>query len=135
MVMLFEVNLVAVVAAAVASMVLGMIWYGPLFGKKWMELTGKKMDGKKEGMMKSYAIMFIGSLVAACVLGFFVRTAGALDIMNGALVGVTAWLGFVATVTLGMVLWDGKPWSLYVLNNGYQLINFAIMGAILASMG
>ncbi len=36
MAMMFQINLLAVVVCAIASMVLGMLWYGPLFGKKWM---------------------------------------------------------------------------------------------------
>ena len=34
------VNYWAIVAGAVLSMVIGAIWYGPLFGKKWMEIVG-----------------------------------------------------------------------------------------------
>lgn len=39
---------------------------------------------------------------------------------------------FIAPVTLGVVLWEGKPWKLWVLNNGYQLLSLLVMGVILA---
>lgn len=34
------INYYAVVASSVLAMVVGAIWYGPLFGKKWLEITG-----------------------------------------------------------------------------------------------
>ncbi|MDO8488446.1 MAG: DUF1761 family protein [bacterium] len=34
------VNYLAILAAAVLSMVLGFLWFGPLFGQTWMKLMG-----------------------------------------------------------------------------------------------
>ena len=34
------INLTAAIVAAVASFVLGGIWYGPAFGKRWQALVG-----------------------------------------------------------------------------------------------
>ena len=49
-----SINYLAVLVAAIASIVLGFVWYGPLFGKTWTQLMGfdkKKMDDmKKKGM-------------------------------------------------------------------------------------
>ena len=47
-------------------------------------------------------------------------------------VGFWNWLGFVAPVTLGSVLWEGKSPKLWVLNNGYYLVSLIVMGVILA---
>mgnify|MGYP003688991135 CR=1 FL=1 len=41
------------------------------------------------------------------------------------------WLGFVATLTLGLVTWEQKSWKLYLLHNGYHLISFLVIGAII----
>ena len=35
-----NINYIAVVVAAVASMAVGFIWYGVLFRKQWMSLMG-----------------------------------------------------------------------------------------------
>ena len=35
-----EINYWAVVVAALSAFVVGWMWYGPLFGKSWMELNG-----------------------------------------------------------------------------------------------
>ena len=135
------VNLVAVLASGIVSMVLGMLWYGPLFGKKWMQLSGIKEPSKEEQgkimgkMLPSMAGGFVAALVMAYVLSMFVKFVGAATPLDGALVGFWAWLGFIATVTMSSVLWEGKPVQLYVLNNGHELVHFLLVGAIIAAMG
>lgn len=135
---LVDINLAAVFGAAIASIVLGFLWYGPLFGKQWMSLMGWKklskaqMEKMKKGAQKSYVLGFVSALVMAYVLAHFVDYVGATTFLDGAITGFWVWLGFVATVMLGMVLWDGKPWKLYYINIGYQLVNLLVMGALLA---
>ncbi len=120
-----------VVAAAIASMVLGMLWYGPVFGKTWAKLSGIKMDAKKKGMWPAYLATFVGSLITAYVLNTFLSFAGAATPEAAALVGAWAWLGFVATTSLGGVLWKGESTNLYLLNGAHGLINFALMAVVL----
>lgn len=135
-----NINYLAVLVSAIASMVLGSLWYGPLFGKTWMSLSGKTeadlAAAKAKGMGKSYALMFIGSMVMSYVLAHglifasaYTKTYGA---QAGLMVGFWSWFGFIAPVSLGIVLWDNKPWKLWFLNNGYHLINLLIIGVILA---
>ncbi len=129
-----SVNYLAVVVAAVASMIIGAIWYSPrVFGKMWMRLTGKTMDqmaGQSAG--QGYLVTFIGSLVMAWVLAMFVDFTNATSISAGAFTGFWVWMGFVATVGLAGVTFGGQPWGLYVLNMGNYLVTLAVMGAILA---
>ena len=40
------------------------------------------------------------------------------------------WLGFIAPVTLGSVLWEMKSWKLWILNNAYYLVVLVVMGLI-----
>ena len=46
-------NIWAVLGSMVASIVFGFLWYGPLFGKPWMRLSGIVMPSEKPstGMM------------------------------------------------------------------------------------
>ena len=133
------INYFAVVAATIASMALGALWYGPLFGKTWSALMGftpESMEAMKgKGMGKSYALMAVGSLLMSYVLAHALIFASEYLAMEGVLAGLTSgfwnWLGFIAPVTLGAVLWEGKPWKLWILNNAYQLLSLLIMGVIL----
>lgn len=129
------VNYVAVLLAGVASMVIGFIWYGPLFGKMWMKLSGitkEKIEEGKKNMPVTYGTMFVGSLIMAYVLAHFTYFAGATTVAQGMQAGFWAWLGFVATVGLSSILFEGKPMNLYFINVGYQLANLLVMGAIIA---
>src|SRR3989338_618967 len=131
------INYLAVFVAAIASMVLGFLWFGPLFGKQWTSLMGfdkKKMEEmKKKGMPpQTWALMIIGTLVTSYVLAHFVDYLDATTFAGALQAGFWIWLGFFASVMLGMVLWEGKPWKLYYLVVAYNLVNLLVMASILA---
>ncbi len=134
------INYVAVLVSAVFMMVLGYIWYGPLFGKQWIALMGwtreAMQEAMKKGMAKNYAIMALGALLMAFVLDHALIFGSAYMNISGypagLEVGLWNWLGFIAPVTVGSVLWDGKPWKLWFLNAGYYLVGLLVMGVILA---
>ncbi len=128
-------NLLAVLVASIASFLLGFLWYGPLFGKQWMKLmkfNKKDMKSMKMSPKTSMTIGFLSTCLIAYILSMFVDLMGSDTILGGAVTGFWIWLGFIATTTLGSVLWENKSLNLYVLNNFYNLINFALMGIILA---
>ena len=135
MVPAISINYWAVLAAAVASMVLGFLWYGPLFGKVWIKLMNfdkKQMEQmKKKGMGKIYTLMVINTLVVSYILAHFIKYLGT-TVPEALKTAFWLWLGFIATVMLGSVLWEGKSWKLYSINTAYWLVNLAVMSAILA---
>lgn len=129
----------AVVLGALASFVVGFIWYSPgAFGKMWMKLSGISKqdmgDAKKKGMMGNMVVGFIAQLVMAYVLLMFMNQAGDVSPAGGAAVAAWAWLGFVATIMVGSVLWEEKPVKLYVLNVAQWLVSLVVMGAVLGYM-
>ncbi|MBX4211634.1 MAG: DUF1761 domain-containing protein [Candidatus Yanofskybacteria bacterium] len=132
-----SINIWAVVVSALSQMVLGFLWYGPLFGKTWMRLSNVSQTdidrSKTRGMNMLYFLALVGSFVMAYVLAHFIDYAGATTIGGGMQAGFWSWLGFIAPVTLGGVLWEGKSVKFWMLSNAYQLISLLIMGAILAS--
>ena len=127
------INYLTVLLAAVASMVLGFLWYGPVFGKAWMRLSGKTMEDMKGGkneMMRGYVLGFLASAVMAFILAFFAKTLGVADIRQAFTLSALVWIGFFATSSLSGVLWEKQPWSLYFLNIAYQFVNVFVMTAI-----
>ena len=131
-----DVNLLAVLVAAIAATGVGMFWYSPAgFGKAWMRLSGlsqEKMNQmKNKGMGKTYTINFIATLVMAYVLANFVGVWGAVGVAGAFSIAFWVWLGFIATVMLGSVLWEGKPTKLYVINISFYLVSLFLMALIL----
>lgn len=130
-----EVNFWAVLLAAVANMVIGSIWYSKaMFANKWMALTGKTEEEiRSSGSSMAYIGMMVGALVMAYVLAHFINYAQADTVSEGLVTGFWIWLGFVVTVKLSDVLFEGRPKGLFAINAGYFLVALPVMGAILAS--
>jgi hypothetical protein len=138
------INYWAVIGATIVAFVLGGVWFGPLFGKQWMRLVGithEQMEAAKEkgvkGMWRSYALMAVGTLVMAYVLAHVIAYAAVFSGSSGAdagiAAGVSVWVGFVAPVMLGTVLWEGRPWKYWFITGGYYLVSLIVMGIILAT--
>lgn len=135
-----QVNYLAILLCTVLSMVLGSLWYGPIFGKPWMKLMGMKKESMKgitgSEMAKLYGIQTIGSIIMAFVMAHSLVFASVYQNISGVSAGLQAgfwnWLGFVAPVTLTTVLWEGKSWKLWILNNGYFLVLLSMFGVILS---
>ena len=132
-----NINYLAVLVAAAASFILGWIWYGPVFGKIWMELAGITPEKPSTAKMIGISSLgFVGSLLMSYVLAHALIFASAYTKMEGAgaglMVGFWNWLGFIAPVTAGAVLWEGKSWKLWVLNNAYWVVSLLGMGIILS---
>jgi hypothetical protein len=131
-----NVNLVAVIVTAIVSFVIGMLWYSPiLFGKAWLKAGefDKKFIQKmhKEKMGRKMVASFVGGLLMACVLSYFVVYASASGFIEGMVVGFWLWLGLIAPVLLGSILWEGRALQYYFINVVYWLVNVAVMGGIL----
>ena len=135
-----DLNVGAVFLAAVATMVLGFLWYSPLlFARPWMKLMGyapddkTKLDEMRKEAAKLYGISFVTSLISAIVLARILRLTISHTVLHGIRTGIGVWLGFVTTVQLTDKLFSNRPLQLYLINSGYQLLCYIAMGAILAA--
>jgi hypothetical protein len=133
------INFWAVLVCAIATMVIGFIWYSPiLFATPWMRLMGidpndkAKLAELQKGAGKMYALSFVASIVSAVVLAKIIVVTSVISIPYGMKVGFAVWLGFVTTVQLTGALFSKQPSKLYLINTGYQLACYLAMGAILA---
>jgi surface polysaccharide O-acyltransferase-like enzyme len=134
------VNLWAVGVCAVAGMAVGFLWYSPmLFANPWMVLMGYDPNDKAKiaEMQKSagpsYAMSFVASILTAFVLGKLIAVAGAMTAVDGLKIGLVVWLGFVTTVQFTNALFSHQRNKLYLINTGYQLVCYVVMGAILGA--
>jgi len=134
------VNLLAVLLAAVATMVVGFIWYSPmLFARPWTVAMGydpddkAKMDEMRKSAGPLYGISMLASLLAAFILGKVILGLTIDTPLYGAKVGFGIWLGFVMTVQLTDMLFGKRPLKLFLINTGYQLVCYVAMGAIIGA--
>jgi hypothetical protein len=130
----FPINWWAVLFAAIVKMAIGALWYSPLlFGPRWMALANCTEADMKARLPKLLVLDFIASIVMAFVLVHAVHYTGARTFATGAAVGFFNWLGFIATVTFGLTIYEKRPWALFSIANGFQLVSLLVMGAILAA--
>lgn len=132
------INYFAVAVCAVLSMVIGFIWYGPLFGKTWMRIAGAdaKDKAEREKMQKEagplYGIQFVLSIIQVCVLSFYLQ---AFSVSAGIASALLIYIGFVIPLVAGNAMWNNKPkkvmWAQFLIQAGYQLILFVVYAIIL----
>src|SRR4051794_6770238 len=126
------VNWFAVIVAGIVMFAIGAVWYTALFGERWRKLMGVPEGAQAEGFVQAMVVGFIANLVEAYILAVFIGYVIARsDLVTGALVGVWAWIGFVATIMVPSVFYERKPVMLVVINGAYQLVGLIVMGAIL----
>ena len=132
-----EVSWPGIALAVIAAMAIGTIWYGPLFGKKWMKLVNlKKGSSSPVGpMLIMLALAIIQTFVLAhfiVYVGYFYPDYSGLSV--GLLTGLWGFIGFVAPVLISNTVFaKGSP-ELLKINLGNQLITLAAIGAILGTV-
>ena len=133
-----SINWLAVIAAVLASMVIGSIWFGPkAFYPAWLKALAQidKNDPNDQNMgpvIRIFAFVILASLIQAIFMAMVVNALGSTTLVSGALTGFLLWLGFIAPASLTNKLFADrvKAWYYEV---GNHLITFVVMGAILGA--
>jgi hypothetical protein len=126
------VNWLSVFVAALSGFAIGSLWYGPVFGKAWMRLSGH-VPGKASGsdMAMTYGGAYVLNFIAA--LGIATVSVGHTGVMFALHVGLMGAFFFVATALGVIYLFEQRPFQLWLINAGYQIVNFSAMGAIIGA--
>ncbi len=128
-----EVNYIAVLIAGIVPMIVGAIWYGPLFGKRWLEYmeTTEEEIRKDFNPVKTYGVSFLLALITAYILAQLLAGMGGpgnVSSMTGSggngMVGLhlalMALIAFVLPVAYQSVAFEGRKSGLFWLSLGYN---------------
>ena len=121
----------AILVAAVSSFIVGALWYAPfLFGKAWQaaaRLTDESM--KNANMGRTFGLSFVLSLIISIGMAMFFGDE--VDLQMGAMYGMMTAVFFVIP-SLGVNdLFEQRPLKLWLINAGYNLVTYMVIGAIL----
>jgi hypothetical protein len=130
-----EINFLAVLVCGVVAMIIGAIWYGPLFGKKWMKEEGSTEEELRKDFnpAKTYGLAFIGNLIIAYVLARVIGYTAAASVADGLRVAFLCWIGFTGVTMMINYLFERKTIALFFINSMYHLVIFLVFAIILSA--
>jgi len=125
----FAVNYLAVIVAAIAAVVIGIVYYGLAgLGDRLARLMGSTPVGRPGPAQ--LVIGVVVALVNAWVLALLSLNLGAASITDGIMLGVVAWLGFMATLSGAQVAFQGRPWNAWLITNVHDVVIQVLMATI-----
>ncbi|WP_020402085.1 DUF1761 domain-containing protein [Gracilimonas tropica] len=127
-----SINWLAVIAASLVGFAIGFIWYGPLFGKSWMEAVGlSEEEVQNSNMAKTFGFTLVFQFIMAyCLAMFFGNEVG---LQEGSFYGFLTGFGWVAMAIGVNALYEQKSWKYIFINGGFWIVVFTLMGLILGA--
>lgn len=143
-VQLSDLNWIAIGVALVWNVALGFLWYAPKVptGRIWMRGLGRGTDWKPDpkAMAVSMSLMLVTTFLFVFVIAHdFIayRDAYRLDqagydltVADGLMGGFFTWLGIVMPVQISQRIFEGRPWSFFLVNTAYYLVALLGIGLI-----
>lgn len=129
------INVIAVIAAAIAGMAVGALWYSPLlFARPWMRAVGKSPDDVKPSP-RPFIVAALSNLVMATMLAGLMFHVGGAQIRTGVISALLVWLGFVATTIAVNHQFQGMPFALTLIDAGHWLAVLVAMAVAIGAFG
>ena len=129
-----KTNYGAIAVSALAYWMLGALWYGVLFGQRWMALEGITMEqAKSMNPVLPYIITLVLNLLMAFVLAQLCQWRNANTAARGAAVGVLLWIGIVGPIVFTTYMYEMRSKELFAINEFYPLVGLCLMGIILGA--
>ena len=129
-----QINWLAVVAAALSTFVVGGLWYSPvLFGKVWLKANGfTEAQAQSFNKARAFGGAFLLALVMSANLAMFLADP-TTTLLWGMTAGALAGVGWVAAGLAVVALFENRSLSYILVNGGYLIVSFVLMGAILGA--
>lgn len=127
----FYINHIAVAVCAVMSLVIGGLWWSPLlFAKAWQREAGLSDEQlAKANPAKTFGLTFVIALLMSYNLAFFLAAPGTTwqwGLAAGLLTAV-----WVAGMFIVIALFEQRSLKYMLINCGYIVVYFAVIGFIL----
>ncbi len=125
-----NLNWLAIIVAALSTFIIGGIWYSA-FEKPWVAANNfTAEDLKKRKMPLVFGLSFFFSFIMSVNLAMFI---GNEDLAFGTIAGFMTGFGWVAFAIAIISLFENRPLKYVLINSGYMIVSFTLMGAILGA--
>jgi hypothetical protein len=129
-----QVNYWAVLAATIATMMIGFLWYSPvLFGSAWIKQVGLKKEDMSGGGALTYILTALTALIGAYILALLATMGGETTVASG--LTVCLLIGIAISAKIGMnYLFENRSFKLYLITAGYHLAAYLVSGLLIGFM-
>jgi hypothetical protein len=124
-----DINVLAVVLAAVAVFVLASVYYG-LLGAQLA--TVSNVDGRERPAPWKVVLELVRGLVLAAVVAGLARRGEIDHWTGGLLLGVALWIGFPFVLWTGAMIWENTSPKLAAIHAGDWLVKLLVIGVIVS---
>ena len=129
------INHLAVVVCIILIHGLGFLWYGPLFGEKWMAHVGytaeeMQADGSGAGI---WVLNSVSIIAAVYLLAWLFAKLNVTSGMTGALYAFVITFSIHHLAVMNANMFAGDPYGLAWITGGYTLAANTLAGFILGA--
>lgn len=128
---IFALNWWAILVATLSSFVLGGLWYGPLFGKRWLRALGKSEYDLTPSAVP-FVVALITSFITCLTLAWLISLLGVNTWEYGALLGAIVGVAFIACSSISDGAFCRWSWALLSIQAVYRILHCVVAGVILA---
>ena len=154
-----EMNITPIIVATLATLTVGFVWYGPLFGKAWMkENNFTEAELKNGNMLKIFGLTVLFSFfIAFFIPNFAIHQMGVFQLVGGDITNPNyitmmeshgnafksfkhgALHGFMASVLFAFPmiaingLFERKSWKYIFIHSGYWAVCITLMAGIICA--
>lgn len=130
-----KINHLAVLVCVILLHVIGFLWYGPLFGEKWMGMVDIDPASAQSGSMEAglWITNLIASVAAVYLLAWLLAR---LNVTSGAQGAIIAFLVTFCIFHLSEMrgnMFAGFPYGLAWITGGFNLVGNTLSGFILGA--
>jgi len=126
-----DVNLLAVLVAAIAAFMSGAAYYAVL-GGQLARVSDAAPEGGQMPPWKRAVELLRCLILAAVVAGLAAR--GEIDQWTGGLaLGFALWIGFPLVLWVGAMIHEDTPWRLAAIHAGDWLVKLVLVAAIVSA--
>ena len=129
-----NINLWAVLVAAITKVVIGSFWYAPfILGRDWI----KEKNFSEADFQYGYSIWIVAllslifSFISALAMNLLITPDS--SIFYGAGVGALVAIAMISASKANTMLHEKYSFRLFMIHAGYDIVSYTAMGAILGA--
>ena len=129
------INILAILASAVTSLIIGSIWYALLFREPYLKGLGKSVEELAKGpsILIASLLQFLGCFVIASVLAWLMVRTRMDSVGQGIVLAILIWIGFIVAVIGPMYAYQAFSLKFFLIVVGNLLLILIVSAVILGA--